>query len=286
MWNTDLAAPEAASARALAAGAAGKRSGRSNKATVRVLGVLSRFIGHRSSWGVTELSQDLGLSKNMVHRALSTLLEQGYVVRDASGARYEIGTRVLELGAGQLEEPDVRALCGPAMRQLHQLTGESVFLSIIVGRNHVTIDSVEAHGVKVSNPRGLPVPLHASPASRALLSFLSDEEIEQYLRVAAPLKRFTEATLADPAAVREEVQRVRRQRYARGYGDHTTGATYIAFPVLDANGRPHAALTVGGPPGRFTQARVDELLPRMLEIMDEANRRSRLFPAAFLALFD
>lgn len=286
MWNADSASSNAPAAHAPAAGAAARRPGRSNKATVRVLSVLSRFIGRRSSWGVTELSQELGLSKNMVHRALSTLLEQGYVVRDASGARYEIGYRVLELGADHLEAPDVRALCGPAMRQLHQLTGESVFLSIIVGRHHVTIDSVEAHGVKVSNPRGLPVPLHASPASRALLACLSDEEIEKYLSVAAPLRRFTPTTLTEPAAVREEVQRVRRQRYARGYGDHTTGGTYVAFPVLDASGRPHAAITVGGPPERFTQARVDELLPRMLEIMDEANRRSRLYAATFLVLFD
>lgn len=286
MWNTTPAPAGAPPARPSTGARPAERAGRSNKATVRVLNVLSRFIGRPTSWGVTELSVELGLSKNMVYRALSTLLEQGYVVRDATGARYEIGYRVLELGSGSVEEPDVRALCGPAMRLLHQLTGESVFLSIIVGRNHVTIDSVEAHGVKVSNPRGLPVPLHASPASRALLAFLSDAEIEQYLKVAAPLRRFTPGTITEPEALREEVRRVRREGYARGYGDHTTGGTYIAFPVLDASGRPHAAITVGGPVDRFTQARVDELLPQMLRIVAEANAHSRLVPATFLVLFD
>ena len=128
MWNTPSAPNGAVSVRNASAPAPAARAGRSNKATVRVLQVLSQFIGRRTSWGVTELSQALGLSKNMVYRALSTLLEQGYVVRDATGARYELGFRVLELGAGDVEEPDVRALCGPAMRQLHQLTGESVFL--------------------------------------------------------------------------------------------------------------------------------------------------------------
>jgi len=259
---------------------------RSNKATVRVFNVLSQFIGRKASWGVTELSAELGLSKNMVFRALSTLVEQGYVVHDVSGARYEIGHRVLELGAGQVEELDVRALCGPAMRRLHELSGESVCLSIIVGRNHVTIESVEAHGVKVShNPRGLPVPLHASPASRVLLAFLGDEEIEQYIRVASPLKRFTETTITDKSKLRDEVQLVRRQGYARGYGDHNTAGTYISFPVLDSSGRPHAAFTVGGPIGRFTPAQVEALLPRMLEIVDEVNRQSRLYPATFMVLF-
>lgn len=259
---------------------------RSNKATVRVLGVLSRFIGRRSSWGVTELAEDLGLSKNMAYRALSTLLEQGYVVRDASGARYELGYRVLDLNAGQVQELDVRALCGPAMRQLHELTGESVFLSIIVGRNHITIDSVEAHGMKVShNPRGLPVPLHASPASRVLLSFLHEDEIAEYIRVASPLRKFTERTITEPNKLWDEVRLVRRQRYAKGYGDHYTAGTYIAFPVLDGNERPHAAITVGGPIGRFSQARVDELLPAMLRIMEQLNLRSRLYPATSMVIF-
>lgn len=263
-----------------------ENTGRSNKATFRVLGVLSRFIGRRSSWGVTELAEELGLSKNMAHRALSTLLEQGYVVRDASGTRYELGYRLLDLNAGQLQELDIRALCGPTMRQLHELTGESVFLSIIVGRNHITIDSVEAHGVKVShNPRGLPVPLHASPASRVLLSFLHDDEIAEYLRIASPLRKFTERTITQPDKLWDEVRRVRRQRYAKGYGDHYIAATYIAFPVLDGSERPHAAITVGGPIGRFPQTRVDELLPSMLGIMEELNLRSRLYPATSMVIF-
>ncbi len=222
----------------------------------------------------------------MAYRALSTLLEQGYVVRDASGARYELGYRVLDLNTGQVEELDVRALCGPAMRQLHELTSESVFLSIIVGRNHVTIDGVEAHGLKVShNPRGLPVPLHASPASRVLLSFLHDDEIAQYIRASSPLRKFTERTITDPAKLWDEVRLVRRQRYAKGYGDHYTAGTYVAFPVLDGSERPHAAITVGGPIGRFTQARVDELLPAMLRIMEELNLQSRLYPATSMVIF-
>jgi DNA-binding IclR family transcriptional regulator len=221
----------------------------------------------------------------MVSRALGTLMEQGYVVRDESRTRYQLGHGVLDLHARAVEL-DIRALCEPALRRLHDLTGESVFLSIIVGRNHVTIDSVEAHGVKVShNPPGLPVPLHASPASRVLLAFLGDAEIDEYIRLASPLKRFTATTLTDPAKLREEVQLVRRQRYAKGYGDHYTAGTYIAFPVLDSEERPHAAITVGGPRERFTQQRVDELLPAMLEIMEELNRKSRMHPVTSIVMF-
>jgi DNA-binding IclR family transcriptional regulator len=268
------------------AGAAARGERKSNKATVRVLQVLTKFLERTRPYGVTELANELGISKNMAFRALNTLLEEGYVVRDASGARYELGYGVLALRRGEVEELDLRALCAPYLRRIHELTGESVFLSIIVGRNHVTIDAVEAHGVKVShNPRGLPVPLHASPASRVLLAFLHDDEIAEYIRVAAPLKRFTPTTIVEPDKLWDEVRLVRGRGYALGYGDHYTGATYVSFAVLDGSGRPHAAITVGGPLDRLTDARVQEVLPRILAIVGELNQRIRHFPASSVVAF-
>jgi len=44
-----------------------------NQAAQRVLRVLSAFAGPERDLGVTELAQRLGMNKNMVHRALTTL---------------------------------------------------------------------------------------------------------------------------------------------------------------------------------------------------------------------
>jgi DNA-binding IclR family transcriptional regulator len=257
----------------------GGQPGQFNKATVQILQVLSGYVGRTSSHGVTELSRELNISKNMAYRALSTLLKEGFVVKDASGGRYELGFGVLQIQDLDADlQFDVRSFCAPFLQRLHKVTGESIFLSVIVGHSHVTIDSVEAHGVRVSHsPRGLHVPLHASPASRVLLSFLSDDEIAEYIRVASPLKRFTATTITDPDALWKEVGLVRAQGFARGYGDHYAHATYISFPVLDSTGRPHAAITVGGPADRLTKVDVEKLLPGMMEIIREMNCQSALY---------
>lgn len=262
-------------------------SGGINKATLRTLNVLSAYLHRTEPYGVTELSQDLGITKNMAFRALTTLLEHGYTVRDATGTRYDLGLGVLWLrGNGLDEEFDIRAACAPFLQQYHAATGESAFLSVIVGHNHVTIDGVEAHGVRVSHSRrGLLVPLHASPASRVLLAFLSDEEIAEYIRVASPLKRFTATTITRPDKLWEEVRKVRRQGFARGYGDHYAGATYISFPVLDVTGRPHAAITIGGPPDRLDEARIETLLPALRRITQALNEQTRLYPSSATVLF-
>lgn len=252
-----------------------------NKATLRVLEVLSSCVTRELPFGVSELSRTDPMTKNMAFRILQTLAKHGYLFRDPESQKYDLGPNILWLARdGLTDDFDIIKFSSPYLRQLHDLTGESIFLSIIVGRNHLTIESVEAHGVRVShNPRGLLVPLHASPASRVLLSYLSDELIEEYIAASSPLKRFTPATITEPELLWEEVARVRRQGFAQGYGDHYTHGNYISFPVLDHAGRPHAAITVGGPPNRFTLERIERLLPSMLEIMKEMNRHSQRFAA-------
>jgi IclR family acetate operon transcriptional repressor len=126
--------------------AASQGKSATNLATTRIFLVLKKFIGATSSLGVTELATELGMTKNMVHRALATLLDVGYLVRDRSGKRFEIGPGVLELLGNEAEQTDLRNICHPYLLRLHKATGESVFLSIIVGRHRVNIDSVEAQG--------------------------------------------------------------------------------------------------------------------------------------------
>jgi DNA-binding IclR family transcriptional regulator len=255
-----------------------------NQAAQRVLAVLSAFGGPEGSLGVTELAQRLGMNKNMVHRALTTLTGDGYVTRDPSGTRYQLGYRVLTLH-GDDDEFDIRALCRPALEQLHALTGESIFLSIIVGRSRVNVDWIEARGRRVSaSQRGRSVPLHCTAMSRALLTYLDDREIADYLASAAPLTRydaiFPETAGATAQDVWDDVARTRRDGFVTWRNPQQYGANYIAFPVLDGGGRPHALVTVGGPLERFGPDRVAELMPRMRALLDPVQQHCRHVPAA------
>jgi DNA-binding IclR family transcriptional regulator len=255
-----------------------------NQATQRVLSVLSAFIG-RGVRGVTEVARELAMNKNMAHRALTVLTREGYLTRDASGERYQLGFRVLALNGSEADEFDIATLCRPCLHALHALTGESVFLSIIVGGSRVNIDWIEARGRRVNNgQRGRAVPLHCTRMSRALLACLSDEEIEDYLRIAAPLDRYDAifpATANESAEeVWEDVRRLRRDGYlVWSNPQQQYGAGYIAFPVLDNVGRPHALVTVGGPFERFGPERINELLPALRKILEPLQQQSKLFPA-------
>src|SRR5690606_15632236 len=63
----------------------------------RALEILTCFSTATPEWGVTELSEYLGLSKGVIHRLLRTLTIYGFV-EQLSSKRYTLGMKTLELG--------------------------------------------------------------------------------------------------------------------------------------------------------------------------------------------
>ena len=247
--------------------------------------VLTEFTRKEASHRVNALVEELGMTKNMVHRALTTLVEEGLIVRDANNQKYELGFGVLDLFTAGYEEPDINEICRPYMQMMHDLTGLTVALHIPVGHNHVTIDGIEGRGnVLARVDRGIPVPLNVSPGSRAILAALSDSEIEAYIRKNSPLPKMTENTLTEPDQLWKDVQQTRSQGYARGLKDHFLDAIGISFPVLDIEGRPHGSITVVGPDRGTTAETIDKCLDRLVAMAKDLNGITRLYQASPIVL--
>lgn len=249
-----------------------------NLSTMRVLRVLTTFACLERTFGVSELSRRLGMTKNLVFRALATLVEEGLVMRDASGTRYQLSYGIVDLLNHSIPPPDFRALAEPYILELRELAGQTVHLCVKIGDHATVIDGVEGSGpVLVRAKLGVPIPLHASPASRAILASLPDAEIADYLGRKSPLERFTEFTLTEPAQIWQEVREVRARGYAIGLKDYNRGSNAVAFPICDSLGRPHGAINVGGPVSRFSMEQTMALLPRIKELIDELQSKAVLY---------
>jgi DNA-binding IclR family transcriptional regulator len=256
-----------------------------NQAAQRVLTVLDAFSGRSAPVSAPELCKSLKMTKNMVHRALSLLEAEGLVIRNRTEQLYELGPRVLTFANTADDESDeINDVSRPYMEMLHELTGESIFLGIIVGRNRVVIDKIEGTGRRIAHTqRGLAVPLHAGKQSRVLLAFLSDAEIEAYLRTAPPVSEFSnlfvDAAHETTKDVWHDIQVVRQQGYIAWRNPRQYGGTYVAFPVLDGENRPHAVISVGAPMERMSLEDIERLLPQMMQIMSKLHMHTRLLAA-------
>ena len=250
-----------------------------NKATVRVLAVLSSFASDVAGFGVTELSQLLGMTKNMTYRALTTLVEQGYLMRSVENARYQLGYRILELQSLDALEPDFRTLCSPYLRRIQSLTGESVSLAVRALDYCVLIDGIETRKPGVWRVRvGDLLPLFAPAAGRVLLAFSGDKAIDDYIARNRPMRHPRTNELITPDELRRDLAAVRDKGYVRVIRVSNPTMISISFAVRDLDGRLHGALSVGGPIERFRD-QLDAQMPQLIEIVDELNSRTRLFSA-------
>ena len=250
-----------------------------NQATQRVLRLLKEFIGGEDTRGVSELSRAMGMNKNMVHRALTTLVEGGYLVRDQGGDRYQLGYRLLNFSIDE-RATDIRELARPALEQLHAVTSESVFLSIIVGSNRVNVDWIEGQGRRVSlGQRGRSVPLHTTKMSRMLLAHLPDAVISAYLAAAGPLDQFDAVyPTAQPTTIKSinaDIEAMRGADHSAYRNPKQFDAAYAMFPIPGAGGRLHGIITIGGPAERFDP---DDVVKRdaVLQIIRQLRQRCAL----------
>lgn len=250
-----------------------------NKATARTLQVLSCFASDVQGYGVTELSQLLGMTKNMIYRALTTLVDQGYLVRDVTGMRYQLGYRILELQSLTALEPDFRTLCAPYIQKIHALTGETVSLMVRGLDYAVFIDGVETKrpGTWRMEIGGLR-PLHVPASGRVMLAHCHDREVEDYIARHSPLTVPPSNRPMSAEQLWSEINAIRARGYAEVRREGPLPMLAMAFPIVDAENRLHGVVSVGGPVERM-EGELQRLLPELRRLIDELCSRTRLYAA-------
>lgn len=218
---------------------------------------------NRADLGVTDIANDLGMSKAAVHRILASLRTRNLIVIDPDTRRYSIGPSAMMLGLSALQRLDVRRLASAELQQISTDTNETATLSIRSSDIRVYVDQVTPpREVIMSVSIGQPYPLHAGASSKAFLAFLEHDEIERYLSKALP--KLTKFTVTDRRILAKELQEIAARGWAQSKGERQENAASVAAPVFDHQGRPVAVVSVCGPADRFAP-RTRECAARLLE---------------------
>ena len=237
----------------------------------RALDVLALF-GESTTrnLGVTEIAQELGLSKAVVHRILASFRAKGFVDLDETTRRSSLGPKILFLGLDYLDGLDVLEVLREVMAPLSGATHETVAFSLRSHDTRVFVDQVTpAREVRMQVPLGRPCPLHVGASSKAFLAFLPQDEVDAYLG-SGRLERVTSRTVVDPRRLRRDLASIREAGYASSHGERAEGAAAVAAPVFGRSGSLEGVLSVCGPSDRFRDSaeRAAELL------LDHAARAS------------
>lgn len=214
--------------------------------------------------GVTEIAENLGLSKAVVHRTLTSCLAKGFISFHPSTRRYSLGPRIVGLALGYLDRIDIRAEARPVLQKLSAATDETATLSIRSGWDRVYVDQVPPErDVKMIVQLGGTFPLHAGASSKAFLAFLPAREQAEYL-ASQPRPKLTEKTILNTDELLEELRNIAKAGYAVSFGERDPSAGSVAAPVFGPNGAPLAVISIAGPVERF-RAEVDRFAQLLLD---------------------
>ena len=232
-----------------------------------ILEVLAR-IGEA---GVTEIAAELGVHKSTAFRLVTTLEAHRLVEQTTDRGKYRLGVGILRLAGATTARLDLVQEARPVCRQLAADTGETVNLAVLSESSALYLDQVAgSSALQPHNWVGQHIPLHATSNGKVLLSGLDDVALDEVL---GSLSRYTALTITRKSQLREEVKLVREQGYAVAIDELEVGLTAAAAPIRNAHGDVVASMSVSGPTFRLTPARVEEVVPQLVEAALEVSHR-------------
>jgi DNA-binding IclR family transcriptional regulator len=222
--------------------------------------------------GVTEVARELGVHKSTASRLLAALDRRELVTQDAARGRFRLGIGIVRLAGAAARGLDVVQESRPVCRALALEVGETVNVAILSGRDALYLDQVAGPAaLSPHNWAGQRIPLHATSDGKVLLAYLPADEVASHL--VPPLRRFTDRTVATPAAFARVLAEVRQRGYATAVEELEEGLTAVAAPVRDAEGNVIASISASGPSFRIPAERIAGLAGSVRRAAAEISRR-------------
>lgn len=237
------------------------------------LSLLEALGGHPDGVGVSQVAREVDLPVSTVHRLLATLVRRGFVSFDIESRRYYLGLRVFELSSRVSLAKGLSGVAFPTMRRLAEITGESVFMAVREGTDLVYIERAEGQSrIQISGSIGARGCLYCTAQGKAILAFLPEPEQEDILgRI--HLERRAPNTITGPKKLRKELVRIRERGWAVADEENEQGIRAVGVPLLNARGRPVAAMSIASPVFRVSLEDLEKLAPLLCEAARDIEMR-------------
>jgi IclR family transcriptional regulator, pca regulon regulatory protein len=235
------------------------RDGEFVRSLDRGLSVIRAFSAEHPELTLSGVAKITGLTRAAARRFLHTLVDLGYV--RCEGNKFMLRPKILELGYAYLSSLSLPEMAMPHLEQLVGKVRESSSVCVLDGDEVVYVARVPTKRIMtVAISVGTRFPAYATSLGRVLLAAQSDQWLNGYF-ASVKLRMFTSHTIADPAALRAELHRVKEQGWALVDQELEDGLRSIAAPIHDGEGRVIASVNVST---HATRTSLGEMVERLL----------------------
>ena len=233
-----------------------------------------------------DISKRLGITLSITRRAVTTLVQTGYLQRHRHWGRYEIGFATQQLANSLLNRFPVRHAALPCLRQLAFHFHGTASLNVRLGWYSVRLGSIEGGGNLFIHARRLgdPTLLGMTGAAQTMLAFLDDDEINGYWRFVAKNAK-EQQTKAIRKRVQDQIESIRKSGLCVEKDQPRVNTTTVSVPIRNYMGRIIASISIEGPaenlPDRDRGSMVDALMKMVKSFEKQGQSSPKLFAGPF-----
>jgi len=251
-----------------------KKSSRESsvKAVDKALAILELMTTIEGDIDLATLARKTKMPKSTLLRLLNTLKKHHFVHQNSQSRRFSLSWGLIYMGRAAQRSFNLISTIHPFLEKLHSATGETANLAIREAYYAVYVDQViSSNLVKAIPPIGSPLGLYCTAAGKMLLSGLSDEELEGFLKEVSLVKK-TAKTITGLNVLKDEINKIRRLGYAVDNEETESGGRCVGGPVYNNEGEMIAAISVVGPTSRFKMDTLGHLAKVVKDLANQASR--------------
>ncbi len=221
----------------------------------RAVAILEFIASNGGAARLTEIANEVGISKTTAHNIVNTLLHLGYAQKQQGDMRYHLGGRILNLARVMGDDNELRLRWHPVLERIAQITGETVYLAVPSGDEVLYLDAIESSlTLRTGCVAGTRESMKDSAIGLVFLAFMSGFR----QRFIAKYPELLDSNLEN------QIQAVVEDNYALDLENHTAGFHCVAIPIQE-NADIRACLGLSGPAFRLPEERLKEAAQIMLD---------------------
>ncbi|MFL2099786.1 IclR family transcriptional regulator [Desemzia sp. FAM 23989] len=205
----------------------------------RALSILE-ILSNYDNLSLMEISEKVQLHKATTHRLVNSLLENGYIEKDATTKKYRISLKLFQLGNRRVQNIDFLNVAKSMIRQLSQEINQTVHLVIEDDNEVLYIDKHDSQDSETGmhSRIGKKAPMYVTAVGKAILATKTNSAIVDYWNQ-VDIQPKTTHTITNLEDFLAEIDTVRQQGYAidneeNEYGIVCIGASFASYKDLSA----------------------------------------------------
>ncbi|MFW7341646.1 IclR family transcriptional regulator [Pollutimonas sp. H1-120] len=195
---------------------------------------------------VPELSKISGYPRPTVYRTVAALVAERLLAEHPRSGKLTLGPRLIQLASRSWGRSELRLAAVEELKRLRDLTGETVHLAVPNGQHMVYIEKLESpSAVRMSSRIGTNVSMHSTSVGKIYLAMLDEAALHAALdALPQPFSLQTPNTVKDSAALRKQLEQVRRRGWSVDDEENEEGICCFGAAIFGEAGKPIAAISV------------------------------------------